>query len=48
VTDATEDDLELVAHDLSELPAADAELDDILNRDAVSLNMEVWGQLLAE
>jgi len=48
VTDATEADLQLVAHTLAELPAIDAELDDILNRDAVELDMDVWGQALAE
>ena len=48
VTDATEADLQLVAHTLAELPAIDAELDDILNREAVELDMDVWGQALTE
>jgi len=47
VTDATADDLELVAHDLAELVAVDAELDDVLNRDEIELDMEIWGELLA-
>lgn len=48
VTDATPDDLELIARDLSELPAVDEQLDDILNRDDIELDMEVWGELLAQ
>jgi hypothetical protein len=48
VTDATEDDLELVAQDLEELQEVDAELDDILNRSEIELDMEVWGSLLQE
>ena len=48
VTDATYDDLELVAHDLEELSQRDVELDDVLNRSAIELDMEVWGELLAE
>jgi hypothetical protein len=46
VTDATEADLELVAQDLAELPAIDAELDDILHRSEVEVDMAVWGALL--
>jgi len=46
VTDATYDDLELVAHDLEELSERDEELDDILNRSAIELDMEVWGEFV--
>lgn len=46
VTDATPADLELVAHDLDELPDVDAHLDNILNRDEIELDMEIWGDLL--
>ncbi len=46
VTDATYADLELVAHDLEELSERDEELDDILNRSAIELDMEVWGELV--
>ena len=46
VTDATQHDLELVTHDLEELPAVDAQLDNILNRFDIELDMEVWGSLL--
>lgn len=46
VTDATVDDLEMVADGLEELPDVDEQLDDILNRDEVALDMEVWGSLL--
>lgn len=46
VTDATEADLELVAPSLEELPDADERLDDVLNRDQIELDMEVWGSLL--
>lgn len=46
VTDATEDDLELVAHDLAELSIVNSELDNILNRHDIELDMEVWGALL--
>ena len=48
VTDATIEDLEIVAHDLNELAEVDAELDDILNRDEIELDMEIWGDLLRE
>jgi hypothetical protein len=48
VTDATEDDLELVAQDLEELQEVDAELDDILNRSEIELDIDVWGSLLEE
>ena len=45
VTDATADDLELVAHNLAELITVDAQLD-VLNRDEIELDMEIWGDLL--
>lgn len=48
VTDATEDDLELVAEDLEELAQVDPILDDLLNRSSIELDMEVWGSLLEE
>jgi hypothetical protein len=48
VTDATEDDLELIAEDLEELSQVDPALDDILNRTSIELDMEVWGTLLKE
>ena len=48
VTDATEDDLELVTEDLEELPDIDTTLDNILNRSSIELDMEIWGSLLAE
>lgn len=48
VTDATLDDLELVTQDLEELPAIDAQLDNVLNRHDIELDMEVWGKLLEE
>ncbi|MEM7130186.1 MAG: hypothetical protein AAF702_27900 [Chloroflexota bacterium] len=48
VTDATLDDLELIAHDLAELAVVHDELDDILNRDEIELDMEIWGELLAD
>lgn len=48
VTDATLDDLVLVADDLSDLPDAHLLLDDILNRQQVELDMEVWGAALNE
>lgn len=48
VTDATEADLQLVAHTLEELPEADADLDNILNRTDVELDLDVWGSLLEE
>jgi hypothetical protein len=48
VTDATEDDLELVAEDLEELSQVDPDLDNILNRTSIELDMAVWGALLAE
>ncbi len=47
VTDATFDDLELVAHDLHELAEVDME-GDILNRDEIELDMEIWGELVEE
>lgn len=46
VTDATPDDLELVTLELVDLPDVDAQLDDILNRDEIELDMEIWGGLL--
>lgn len=48
VTDATVADLELVAEELAELPHAAAQLDNILKRDEIELDMEVWGELLEE
>jgi hypothetical protein len=48
VTDATEDDLTLIAGDLEELSQVDPILDDILNRNAIEVDMEVWGTLLKE
>lgn len=47
VTDATEADLHLVAHDLAELSEADASLDNILNRSEVEVDLDVWGSLLS-
>ncbi len=46
VTDATLDDLALVAETLSELPNAHLLLDDILNRTQVEVDMDVWGAAL--
>ena len=46
VTDATEDDLEMITEELRELAAIDSTLDDVLNRHAIELDMEVWGALL--
>ena len=46
VSDATYDDLELVAHDLEELSERDSELEDIFNRSEIELDMEVWGNLV--
>ncbi|MEZ4583386.1 MAG: hypothetical protein R3A10_17410 [Caldilineaceae bacterium] len=43
VTDATPADLELVASTLAELPDAAGELDNVLNRDEIELDMEIWG-----
>ncbi|MEZ4832063.1 MAG: hypothetical protein R2873_08700 [Caldilineaceae bacterium] len=48
VTDATEDDLELVTEDIEELPHLDAELDNILNRHEIAVDVEVWGVLLED
>jgi hypothetical protein len=48
VTDATEADLQLVAHSLEELPEVDASLDNILNRSDVEVDLDVWGSLLKE
>lgn len=48
VTDATEDDLELITEDLEELAEIDSALDDVLNRSSIEVDMEVWGTLLAE
>jgi hypothetical protein len=46
VTDATLEDLDLVAPDLETLPLVDDHLDNILNRLDIELDMEVWGSLL--
>ena len=48
VTDATPDDLELVVDELDELPEADQRLDNILNRDEIELDVDVWGSLFAD
>ncbi len=48
VTDATEEDVELVAEDLEELSQVDPVLDNVLNRTSIELDMEVWGSLLTE
>jgi hypothetical protein len=45
VTDATVDDLDLVTEHIDELPEAARQLDDILNRFDVELDMDVWGEL---
>lgn len=47
VTDATVADLELVAHDLDDLAGVDMSLD-ILNRNEIELDLEIWGDLLAQ
>ena len=46
VTDATLDDLVLVAKRIDQLPNAHLVLDDILNRAQVEVDMEVWGAAL--
>lgn len=46
VTDATLDDLVLVAERVGDLPNAHLVLDDILNRAQVEVDMEVWGAAL--
>ncbi len=46
VTDATPEDLELVAERIEDLPDAHLQLDDVLNRADVELDMEVWGKAL--
>ena len=46
VTDATVDDLALVAVTLTDLPEVDSQLDDILNREEIELDMEIWGDSL--
>lgn len=46
VTDATLDDLVLVADRVDDLPNAHLVLDDILNRAQVEVDMEVWGAAL--
>lgn len=43
VTDATPADLELVARTLDELPDVASDLDNVLNRDEIELDMEIWG-----
>ncbi len=47
VTDATLDDLVLVAASVEDLPDAHLELDDILNRFDVHVDMEIWGAALS-
>ncbi|MBX3054394.1 MAG: hypothetical protein KF753_23170 [Caldilineaceae bacterium] len=46
VTDATLDDLVLMAERVDDLPNAHLLLDDILNRTQVEVDMEVWGAAL--
>lgn len=46
VTDATEADIHMVATSLDELPAVDKNLDNILNRNEVEVDLDVWGSLL--
>ena len=46
VTDATPEDLELVAERVEDLPDAHIQLDDVLNRADVEVDMEVWGNAL--
>lgn len=46
VTDATPADLVLVAERLEDLPNAHLILDDVLNREEVEVDMEVWGSAL--
>lgn len=46
VTDATPEDLELVAERIEDLPDAHIQLDDVLNRADVEVDMEVWGNAL--
>jgi len=48
VSDATPDDLDLVTEDIATLPDVDRQLDNVLNRDAIQLDMEVWGDLFTE
>jgi hypothetical protein len=48
VTDATVEDLDLVATDLERLPLVDDQLDNILNRLDIELDMEIWGSLLEQ
>ena len=48
VTDATLDDLVLVANSVDELPDAHLVLDDILNWAQVEVDMDVWGAALSE
>jgi hypothetical protein len=48
VTDATEADLHMVAHDLDELSLVYKGLEDILNRSDIELDLDVWGSLLQE
>ena len=47
VTDATVDDLDLVADDVQELYQVNDRLDNVLNRHEIQLDMEVWGKMLA-
>ncbi len=46
VTDATPADLVLVAESLEDLPEAHLLLDDVVNREEVEVDMEVWGSAL--
>ena len=46
VTDATPADLVLVAERVEDLPDAHLLLDDVLNRNEVEVDLEVWGGAL--
>lgn len=46
VTDATLDDLVLVAEQVADLPNAHRFLDDVFNRAEVEVDMDVWGAAL--
>ena len=46
VTDATPADLVLVAERIEDLPDAHLLLDDVLNRNEVEIDLEVWGSAL--
>lgn len=48
LTDATITDLELVAEEVAALPNVDRQLDDVLHRHDIQVDMDVWGNLLSE